>query len=129
MKTVSRSVKITFWISTILVAAMTVPAVFMTNLPDSVTMFNHLGVGAEWFRWELEWAKTVAGIILLLPMIRGRIKEWAYVGLGIDFISAFIAMTATDGISSGAPILLAVVILAISYVSYHKMNAEKISLI
>jgi hypothetical protein len=67
---VSKKVKITFWISTILVGFFTIPSIFVVNLPSSIEMFNHLGVGANWFRWELEAAKTVAGIILLLPMIK-----------------------------------------------------------
>lgn len=122
---VSKKVKITYWISTVLVALMTIPSVFMTNLPSSIEMFNHLGVGADWFRWELEAAKTLAGIILILPMIKGRIKEWAYVGLGIDFISAVIAISAVDGIAMGAPIILFVVVLAVSYLSYHKIQGTK----
>lgn len=122
---VSKKVKITYWISTILVALMTIPSVFMTNLPSSIEMFNHLGVGADWFRWELEIAKTLAGIVLILPFINGRIKEWAYVGLGIDFISAVIAISAVDGIAKGSPILLFAAILAVSYLSYHKIQGTK----
>jgi hypothetical protein len=122
---VSKKVKITFWISTILVGFFTIPSIFVVNLPSSIEMFNHLGVGANWFRWELEAAKTVAGIILLLPMIKWRIKEWAYVGLGIDFISAVIAISAVDGIAKGAPILLFVAVLAVSYFSYHRIQGTK----
>lgn len=125
MSSVSKKVKIAFWISTILIGFFTIPSIFVVNLPSSIEMFNHLGVGADWFRWELEAAKTVAGIILILPFIKGRIKEWAYVGLGIDFISAGIALGAIDGISKGAPIILFVVILAISYLSYHKIQGTK----
>jgi hypothetical protein len=122
---VSKKVKITFWISTILVGIFTIPSVFMADLPSSIEMFGHLGVGAKWFRWELEIAKTIAGVILVLPMIKWRIKEWAYVGLGIDFISAGIALAAVDGIAKGAPILIFVAILAISYLSYHKIQGTK----
>ncbi len=122
---VTKKVKITFWISTVLVAFFTIPSIFVVNLPSSIEMFNHLGVGADWFRWELEWAKTLAGIILILPFIRWRIKEWAYVGLGIDFISAVIAITAVDGIAKGAPVLLFVLVLAISYFTYHAIEGTK----
>jgi hypothetical protein len=122
---VSKKVKITFWITTVLVSLMTIPSIFVANLPASIEAFNHLGVGAAWFRWELEAAKTLAGIILILPFIKGRIKEWAYVGLGIDFISAFIAITVVDGLSYWAPILIFVGILALSYLSYHKIQGTK----
>lgn len=67
---VSKKVKITFWISTILVGIFTIPSIFVADSPSSIEMFGHLGVGAKWFRWELEIAKTIAGIILLLPMIK-----------------------------------------------------------
>lgn len=70
MASVSKKVKITFWISTILVGIFTIPSIFVADSPSSVEMFGHLGVGAKWFRWELEIAKTIAGIILLLPMIK-----------------------------------------------------------
>jgi len=125
MKTSAKSTKIVFWISTVLVSLMTIPSIFVVDLPSSIEMFGHLGVGAKWFRWELEIAKTIAGIILILPFIKGRIKEWAYVGLGIDFISAFIAISAVDGLSKGAPILIFVGILALSYLSYHRIQGTK----
>jgi hypothetical protein len=67
---VSKKVKIIFWITTILVSLMTIPSIFVVNLPASIETFNHLGVGATWFRWELEAAKTLAGIILILPFIK-----------------------------------------------------------
>lgn len=67
---ISKKVRITFWISTILVGIFTIPSVFVANLPSSIDMFNHLGVGASWFRWELETAKTIAGLILLMPFIK-----------------------------------------------------------
>ena len=125
MTTASKKVKITFWVSTILVGFFTIPSIFVVNLPSSIEMFNHLGVGADWFRWELEAAKTLAWVILLLPMIKWRIKEWAYVGLGIDFISAMMAISAIDGVAKGAPILLFVVVLAVSYLSYHRIQGTK----
>lgn len=125
MASVSKKVKITFWISTILVSIFTIPSIFVADSPSSVEMFVHLGVGASWFRWELEAAKTLAGIILLMPFIKGRIKEFAYFGLGLDFISAAISISAVDGVTKGAPILIFVAILAISYFSYHKIQGTK----
>lgn len=122
---VSKKMKITFWISTILVSASAIMGVFGVNEPTTLKMFNDLGVGADWFRWELTIAKVIAGIVLLLPFIRWRIKEWAYVGLGIDFISAVISITAVQGIKMGAPIFLFVAVLAVSYLSYHKIQGTK----
>jgi hypothetical protein len=66
---VSKKVKITFWISTILVGLMTVPSVFMMNDPQGIDVFKQLGITGDWFRYELNIGKTLGGIILLLPFI------------------------------------------------------------
>lgn len=68
--TVSKKMKITFWISTVLVAAVSIMGIFGVNDTATVDMFNKLGVGAIWFRWELSIAKAIAGIILLVPFIK-----------------------------------------------------------
>lgn len=129
MAAVSKSVKITFWISTILVAIFVIPSAFMVNAPTTHEMFSTLGVNADWFRWELEVAKTIAGVLLVIPMIKWRLKEWVYAGLAIDFVSAFIAITAVQGIAMGAPILLFIVVLAVSYLSYQKVSKQNLPLI
>lgn len=70
MTPASKTVKILFWVSTSLIVLSSLPSIFMVNAPGTIEAFNHLGVGASWFRWELEIAKTLAAIILILPMIR-----------------------------------------------------------
>ena len=70
MVTVSKKVKITFWVSTILVALSAIMGIFGVNDPTTMKMFNDLGVGADWFRWELSIAKAIAGIVLLVPFIK-----------------------------------------------------------
>ncbi len=101
----------------------------MANNPESIQIFNDLGVGAAWFRWEVEIGKTIGGIILLLPMIRGRVKEWIYAGFGIDFISAFIALWAVNGFGQAWFVLIFIAILWLSYWTYHKMNDQKMPLV
>lgn len=44
-----------------------------------------------YFRIELTVAKILGGIVLLIPGMPGRIKEWVYVGFCICMISALIA--------------------------------------
>jgi len=44
-----------------------------------------------YFRVELTIAKILGGIVLLIPRIPNRIKEWVYVGFCICMISALIA--------------------------------------
>jgi hypothetical protein len=42
----------------------------------------------SYFRVELTIAKILGGIVLLIPAIPGRVKEWVYVGFIITMISA-----------------------------------------
>lgn len=70
MVSVSKKVKVTFWISTVLVAIAAIMGIFGVNDTKTVEMYNMLGVGADWFRWELTIAKVIAGIVLLVPFIK-----------------------------------------------------------
>jgi len=44
-----------------------------------------------YFRVELTIAKIIGGIVLLIPKIHARIKEWVYVGFCICMVSALVA--------------------------------------
>ena len=45
----------------------------------------------DYFRIELVTAKVVGAVLLLIPQVPSRIKEWIYAGFGIAMISALIA--------------------------------------
>jgi hypothetical protein len=62
-------------------------------------------------------------------MIRGRIKEWTYAGLGIDFISALIALWTVDSFSKAWFVFIFIALLATSYITYHKIQGTKTPLI
>ena len=117
--------KIMYWVSTIALALFILPGAFYINSEMAIEGTRHLGL-PEWFRWEVSIANIIAGIILLLPFFGKRIKEWAYVGLGIVYISALIAHLSVDGVipMSFAPVVT-FVILIVSYVSYHKIKDIK----
>ena len=85
---------------------------------------EHMGM-PMWFHWELAIGKFLGGLILILPFFSKRIKEWAYVAFGIDFISAFIGILAVDGAAGMwySPVIVFVV-LVISYISFHKLDKE-----
>lgn len=125
MQTVSKKVKITYWISTILIGFLTVPSIFMMNDPAGIEIFNQLGITSDWFRYELNIGKTIGGLVLLAPFIRGRLKEWTYVALGIDFLSAGIALFTIMGLAGLAFPAGCFVLLAVSYLSYHKIQGTK----
>jgi hypothetical protein len=55
-----------------------------------VVEFAHLGF-PDYFRIELTAAKVIGAILLLIPQVPARIKEWIYVCFGIVLVSAAIA--------------------------------------
>ena len=82
--------------------------------------FIHLGFPV-YFRIELAIAKLLGAVVLILPMIPARIKDFAYTGFAITFTSAFIAhQSSGDAISIAIMPLLFLGILAVSYIYYHK---------
>jgi len=114
--------KIIYWVSTGLIGLFILPGVFFLNSPFAIEGTHHLGM-PYWFHLELGIAKFIGGIILVLPMIPRSLKEWAYVGFGIDSISAIIGLVAVDGpvLKSFSPLIF-FAILWVSYYYYHKQN-------
>ena len=86
-----------------------------------------MGFG-DWFRIELGIAKALAAIVLILPQIPLRVKEWAYAGLGITFISAAILHIHLNDPTPNIvmPIFLFVV-LVVSNICLHKIKNYRLS--
>jgi DoxX-like family len=80
----------------------------------------------EYFVYELVVFKVIGALALILPQVPNRIKEWAYAGFGIVFISAFVAHFAI-GSPTGFLILplFLMVCLIVSYISKEKLNSKK----
>jgi DoxX-like family len=115
--------KIIYWISTGIIAAMMLMSAFMyfTN-PQVAEGFQKMGFG-DWFRIELGVAKIIAALVLVIPAVTGRVKEWAYAGLGITFISASIAhYSMGDDASKIISPLVFLAVLAVSNIYLHKIN-------
>jgi hypothetical protein len=123
----SKFITIVYWISTGLLALFILPGIFFINSPMAKEGTSHLGL-PNWFRIELGIGSFIGGLIILLPFVGKRFKEWAYVALGIVYISAFIAHLEIDGLipMSFTP-LVTFAFLLIIYLSYHKLNAEKLN--
>ena len=120
-----KTTKIIYWISTGLVALFILPGIFFLNSPQAIEGIKHLGLPL-WFRYELGIGKFIGGLIILIPFFPKRIKEWAYVALGIDMLSAVIGLASVNGLvlMSFAP-LIAFAILLVSYISFHKLEHTK----
>src|ERR1700739_3660940 len=109
--------KIIYWLTTGRVAALSVFAGFtyLSGSPQSVDGFAHVGYPQQ-LRIILGIAKPLGAIALIVPGM-GKLKEWAYAGFTIAWISAFIAhYLAKDGAKAFAPLVF-LLILAISYLT------------
>jgi hypothetical protein len=118
--------KIVYWVCTTVIFLFdaVLPAL-TSHLPLAVDSIRHLGY-PDYFRVQLTIFKVSGGVLLILPKVPARLKEWAYVGFGINFISASVAHAAVDGF--GFDMIMPLIILAIlagSYVSYHRLNDQK----
>lgn len=118
--------RIIYWIATATLALILGFSGIMYFInPDMKGAFLHLGF-PDYFRVELGIAKLIAVPLLLIPQVPRRLKEWVYVGVGIDFVSAAIAHASSNDPASSiiTPIVL-FGFLIVSYVYYHKINIRQ----
>lgn len=121
----NKTTKIIYWVTTGLLALFILPGIFYVGSEMALQGTSHLGLPL-WFHWELSIGKFIGGVILILPFFPARIKEWAYVAFGIDFISATIALISVDGVSGMSLFpLVTLALLIASYITYHKLWVNK----
>ena len=83
---------------------------------------RHLGY-PHYFGSALVFFKVLGALTLLIPGLPVKLKEWTYAGFTFNFLFASISHWSVDG--PGLPALLPLIflmLLAVSYVSYHKLN-------
>jgi hypothetical protein len=117
---IMQATRITYWISTGLLSFMMLFSgyAYLTQ-PQMVQAFVHMGFPA-YFRIELAIAKIIGIAALVLPA-SDKVKEWAYAGFGITFISAFIAHSASgDPVSARIMPVIAFALLSVSYIMSDK---------
>ncbi|MBK6375253.1 MAG: DoxX family protein [Saprospiraceae bacterium] len=118
-----KTTKILFWTTTIIIFLFEGVMPALTSQTELAKEgIRHLGYPA-YFGMALVVFKVVGTIILILPQVSARIKEWAYAGFGFDFIFASISHFAVDGMDfqSFFPLII-FGILIVSYVNYHKLR-------
>jgi len=118
--------KIIFWVTTGIVSLMMLFSAFnyLTN-EEMKAAFVHLGFPL-YFRIELAIAKILGAITLVIPFIPGKVKQFAYSGFAITFVSAFIAhLSSDDPISVAIMPIIFLVLLSISYFYFQKELAKK----
>ena len=118
--------KVIYWISTSLIFLMDgiMPALTF-NSDMAKEGISHLGY-PDYFRILLTVFKILGALGLILPMVKGRVKEWVYAGFGFNFICAAVSHTVVDGVGGQTVFpLIAFAILAVSYIYYHQWQASK----
>lgn len=118
--------RILYWIFTSIIFLFdSVLPAFTSNTQLAIDGIRHLGF-PDYFRIQLTVFKVIGGILLILPMVPRRVKEWVYAGFTINFISAFVAHWAIDGVHVQTFFPLFILgILILSYVYYQKVYGTK----
>lgn len=109
--------KIAYWVSTGVVAAMSLFAAYayLSGGPQAVQGFAHVGYPQQ-LRILLGIAKLLGAITLVAPGVV-KPKEWAYAGFTFAWIAACVAhYLAKDGPVAFMPLVL-LLLLAVSYVT------------
>jgi hypothetical protein len=115
-----RTINIGYWFTTAVISFMMVFSAYLYLVDPAVAQgFEHLGF-PPYFRIELAIAKMVGAALLLLP-VPGRVKDWAYAGFAITFISAAVAHVASgDPVGVQIRPLVFLVLLGVSYTLLYK---------
>ena len=118
-----KTTKITYWTATVLIFLLDglMPAL-TSNTELARQGISHLGY-PDYFRVMLTLFKILGALALILPAIKGRIKEWAYAGFTFNFVSAAISHWVVDGFGGQTIFPLVVLaILLVSYFAYHRIK-------
>lgn len=114
---------IIYWITTCLVAiGMLLSAYQYFKDGTMAEAYKHLGF-PDFLRVEIGVAKIIGAIVLLVPALPNKIKEWAYAGFGILFFSAslthFLLNDPTERIVTP---LIFLALLAVSNIYFSKIK-------
>ena len=122
-----KSAKIIFWVSTILIFLFEGVMPALTSQTEMAKEgVRHLGYPL-YFGNLLVVFKVAGTLLLIIPQIPARVKEWAYAGFAFDFIFAFASHWAVDGLNGQTFFpLIVLAVLIVSYINYHKLtDAQK----
>ncbi len=114
--------KILYWIFTIIIFLFegVMPLIF-GNSEQARSGVSHLGY-PDYFRVMLNTFKIAGALVLIIPPIRGRLKEWAYAGFTFNFIAAAVSHAVVDGLGTLAIFPIAILLIhLLSYYFYNKV--------
>lgn len=119
----TRTNKILFWACTSIIFLFegVMPA-FTSQTEMAKQGISHLQYPA-YFGTTLVIFKIMGAIILMIPQLPKRLKEWAYAGFTYNCLFASISNTVVDGFGFSTVFPLIILgILAVSYINYHKLQ-------
>jgi DoxX-like family len=116
-----KKTNIIYWVTTTLIFLFEGVMPALTSQTEMAKEgISHLGYPA-YFGVMLVVFKVLGALVLIIPQIPARIKEWAYAGFTFDFIAASVSHGAVDGFGGEAIFpLIVLTILAVSYINYYK---------
>ena len=120
--------KIIYWITTgLVVLGMLVNFFNYFFNPAIKAAYAHIGF-PDWFRVELGVAKLLGAFALGIPQVPARMKEWAYFGFFVNFISAIFAHASVGDPTFNlvAPLIMLLLLIA-SYVFYRKLYFKNVA--
>jgi hypothetical protein len=119
-----KTTKIMYWVSTSIICLFASTAIMM-NSKMAIDGTTHLGI-PRWLGLEVSISQLIGLVLLIIPTVPARIKEWAYVGFGILYITAAIAhISVHDPIGNTFMAVAFFGLLLLSYSSFHKLQAAK----
>jgi len=119
--------KTIFWTATIFLF------LFEGMMPLSAVLFAPLSATSgtialqypEYFAYVIITFKVLGSILLLIPRLPRRLKEWTYAGFAFNFICASISHFVVDGFGFvGFLPLIILAIAVVSYITYFKVYGE-----
>ena len=118
--------KILYWVTTVIIFLFEGVMPALTSQTEMAKQgIRSLGY-PDYFGVMLTVFKVIGALVLVIPGVPSRFKEWAYVGFGIDFIAALVSLWVVNGANSMLLLpLIFIGILVVSYTSFHKLQAAK----
>jgi hypothetical protein len=119
-----KKTKLFYWSTTIIIFLMEGVMPALTSQSEMAKEgIRHLGY-PEYFGNALVVFKVLGTLLLIVPQVPARLKDLAYGGFLFDFLFAAISLIAVDGLNAMAALpIFFIGILAVSYSSYHKLQA------
>lgn len=117
--------KIIFWAATIIIFLFEGVMPALTSQTElAKESIRHLGY-PDYFGNTLVVFKILGVLILIIPKLPKRLKEWAYAGFTFDFLFACISHWVIDGFvfDTFFP-LIVLIILMVSYRYFHKIYSK-----